>query len=72
MASGQRYAADASIIAAPKADWGPEAIDSNEAPRAVREYFETLDEAAFGAAPVDFTMNSSSQQPLKTSKSSQN
>ena len=58
LASGQRYAADASIIAAdanrqqstPKADWNPEAIDPNEAPRAVREYLETLDDAAFGAA----------------------
>jgi hypothetical protein len=51
LASGQRYAADASIIAAdanrqqstPKVDWDPEAIDPNEAPRAVREYLETLD-----------------------------
>ena len=58
LASGQRYAADASIIAAdanrqqstPKVDWDPEAIDPNEAPRAVREYLETLDDAAFGAA----------------------
>ncbi|MBO1257122.1 transposase [Alteromonas sp. 5E99-2] len=58
LASGQRYAADASIIAAdanrqkstPKADWNPEAIDPNDAPRAVREYLDTLDDAAFGAA----------------------
>ena len=58
LASGQRYAADASIIAAdanrqqstPKVDWDPEAIDPNVAPRAVREYLETLDDAAFGAA----------------------
>lgn len=58
LASGQRYAADASIIAAdanrqkstPKADWNPEAIDSTEAPLAVREYLDTLDDAAFGAA----------------------
>ena len=58
LASGQRYAADASIIAAdanrqkstPKADWNPEAIDPDDAPRAVREYLETLDDAAFGAA----------------------
>ena len=58
LASGQRYAADASIIAAdanrqkstPRADWNPETIDPNEAPRAVREYLETLDDAAFGAA----------------------
>lgn len=58
LASGQRYAADASIIAAdanrqqstPKADWNPEAINPDDAPRAVREYLETLDDAAFGAA----------------------
>jgi len=58
LASGQRYAADASIIAAdanrqnstPKADWNPETIDPADAPRAVREYLETLDDAAFGAA----------------------
>ena len=58
LASGQRYAADASIIAAdanrqnstPKVDWSPEAINPDDAPRAVREYLETLDEAAFGAA----------------------
>lgn len=58
LASGQRYAADASIIAAdanrqnstPKADWNPEVIKLDDAPRAVREYLETLDDAAFGAA----------------------
>lgn len=58
LASGQRYAADASIIAAdanrqhstPKADWNPEAINPDDAPRAVRAYLETLDDAAFGAA----------------------
>jgi hypothetical protein len=58
LASGQRYAADASIIAVdanrqkstPKADWNPEAIDPDDAPRAVREYLDTLDDAAFGAA----------------------
>jgi transposase len=58
LASGQRYATDASIIAAdanrqqstPKADWNPEAINPDDAPRAVREYLETLDDAAFGAA----------------------
>ena len=58
LASGQRYAADASIIAAdanrqnstPKADWNPDALDADEVPRAVREYLETLDDAAFGAA----------------------
>lgn len=58
LASGKRYAADASIIAAdanrqnstPKVDWSPDALDPSEAPRAVREYIETLDDAAFGAA----------------------
>ncbi len=58
LASGQRYAADASIIAAdanrqnstPKADWNPEVINPDDAPRAVQEYLETLDDAAFGAA----------------------
>ena len=58
LASGQRYAADASIIAAdanrqnstPRTDWTPEAINPDDAPRAVREYLETLDDAAFGAA----------------------
>ena len=58
LASGQRYAADASIIAAdanrqkssPKADWNPEAINPDDAPRAVREHLDTLDDAAFGAA----------------------
>ncbi|RBW50334.1 IS5/IS1182 family transposase, partial [Phaeobacter gallaeciensis] len=58
LASGQRYAADASIIAAdanrqkstPKADWNSEAIDPDDAARAVREYLDTLDDAAFGAA----------------------
>ena len=56
LASGQRYAADASIIAAnanrqnstPKADWDPETIKPAEAPRAVREYLDILDDAAFG------------------------
>lgn len=58
LASGQRYAADASIIAAdanrqkstPKADWNPDALDPDEVPRAVREYLDTLDDAAFDAA----------------------
>jgi hypothetical protein len=58
LASGQRYVADASIIAAnanrqkstPKADWSPDSIDPNEVPRAVRKYLNTLDDAAFGAA----------------------
>lgn len=69
LASGQRLAADASIIAAdanrqnstPKSDWQPGSIAPMDAPRAVREYLETLDDAAFGAAsPVEpkFTSHS--------------
>ncbi|MFW8596488.1 IS1182 family transposase [Cribrihabitans neustonicus] len=58
LASGQRFAADASLIQAdanrqnssPKADWAPEKITPEDAPRAVREYLATLDDAAFGAA----------------------
>lgn len=62
LASGQRFAADASIIQAdanrqnstPKADWQPDKIDPKEVPRAVREYLATLDDAAFGvASPVE-------------------
>jgi transposase len=58
LASGQRFAADASLIQAdanrqnstPQQEWAPETIDACEAPRAVREYLDTLDDAAFGAA----------------------
>ncbi|MEP3303636.1 MAG: IS1182 family transposase, partial [Roseibium sp.] len=58
LASGQRLAADASLIQAdanrqnstPQADWKPDRIDPSDAPRAVREYLETLDDEAFGAA----------------------
>lgn len=58
LASGQRFAADASLIQAdanrqnssPQQDWAPEKIKPEEAPRAVREYLATLDDAAFGAA----------------------
>lgn len=61
LASGERLAADASIVAADangqnssrQRDWVPEAIDPITATRAVREYLETLDDAAFGvASPV--------------------
>ena len=56
--SGQRLAADASLIEAdankqnstPKEDWDHSAIDPNDAPRAVKEYLDVLDDAAFGAA----------------------
>ena len=58
LVSGQRFAVDASLIAADanrqnsssKADWEVDKIDAEDAPRAVREYLATLDEAAFGAA----------------------
>ncbi|MCC6006086.1 MAG: IS1182 family transposase [Rhodobacteraceae bacterium] len=58
LVSGQRMAVDASLIAAdankqnstPKEDWDVSQIDPADAPRAIREYLDTLDEAAFGAA----------------------
>ena len=56
--SGQRMAVDASLIEAdankqnstPKEEWDAKQIDPADAPRAVREYLDSLDEAAFGAA----------------------
>ncbi|MEL6954991.1 MAG: IS1182 family transposase [Pseudomonadota bacterium] len=58
LVSGQRMAIDASLIEAdankqnstPKEEWDAADINSADAPRAVREYLDTLDEAAFGAA----------------------
>jgi transposase len=58
LVSGQRMAIDASLIeadanrqfSAPKEEWDTKRIDVDAAPRAVREYLDTLDEAAFGAA----------------------
>jgi IS5 family transposase len=58
LVSGQRLAIDASLIEAdankqnstPKEDWDVSAIDPADAPRAVKEYLEVLDDAAFGAA----------------------
>jgi len=58
LVSGQRFAADASLIEAdankqnstPKGDWDAGAIKPEDAPRAVREYLDVLDDAAFGAA----------------------
>lgn len=58
LVSGQRLAVDASLIEAdtnrqnssPPSEWNSNTINPEEAPRAVREYLETLDEAAFGAA----------------------
>ena len=58
LVSGQRMAVDASLIeadankqySAPKDEWDVGRIDKSAAPRAVKEYLDTLDEAAFGAA----------------------
>ena len=58
LVSGQRMAIDASLIEAdankqnstPKDEWDAASIDPADVPRAVREYLNTLDEAAFGAA----------------------
>jgi transposase len=58
LVSGQRFAVDASLIEADtnrqnsssQAEWHPEAIAPEDASRAVREYLDTLDDAAFGAA----------------------
>ncbi len=58
LVSGQRMAIDASLIeadanrqySAPQEQWDTSRIDVDAAPRAVREYPDTLDEAAFGAA----------------------
>jgi transposase len=58
LVGGQSFAVDASIIradanrrnATPIADWPAEKLDPEDAPRAVREYLATLDDAAFGAA----------------------
>lgn len=58
LVGGERFAVDASIIradankqnAAPIDAWPAERLDPATAPRAVREYLDTLDDAAFGAA----------------------
>jgi hypothetical protein len=58
LVSGQRLAVDASPIEADtnrqnstsKEEWDADKINPEDAPRAVREYLETLDDAAFGAA----------------------
>jgi len=58
LVSGQRFAIDASLIEAdankqnstPKEDWDHSAIDPADAPRAVKEYLDVLDDATFGAA----------------------
>jgi len=58
LVSGQRFAVDASLIEADtnrqnsssQSEWEPDKIDAEDTPRAVRDYLETLDDAAFGAA----------------------
>ena len=58
LVGGQGFAADASLIVADvqkqnssnPEDWEERAITPEEAPRAVREYLDALDDAAFGAA----------------------
>lgn len=58
LVGGDRFAVDASLIAAdvnrqnaaPIDDWPAERLDPRDAPRAVREYLDTLDDSAFGAA----------------------
>jgi transposase len=58
LVGGTGFAVDASLITAdvarmnssPQREWDINAIDPQEAPRAVREYLATLDDAAFGAA----------------------
>eukprot|EP00581_Thalassiosira_minuscula_P026132 CAMPEP_0184405276 /NCGR_PEP_ID=MMETSP0738-20130409/545_1 /TAXON_ID=385413 /ORGANISM="Thalassiosira miniscula, Strain CCMP1093" /LENGTH=208 /DNA_ID=CAMNT_0026761691 /DNA_START=225 /DNA_END=848 /DNA_ORIENTATION=+ len=58
LASGQRMAVDASLIeadankqfSASREEWDTNRINVEAAPRAVKEYLDTLDEAAFGAA----------------------
>ncbi len=58
LVGGQGFAADASLIvadvqkqnsSAPE-DWEERAVTADDAPRAVREYLDALDDAAFGAA----------------------
>jgi transposase len=55
---GEIFATDASIIEAdanrqnstPKEEWDSTSLDAETVPRAVREYLDVLDDAAFGAA----------------------
>jgi len=79
LVSGQSFAADASLIEAdankqnstPKEDWDRSAISSKDAPRAVREFLDVLDDAAFGAATMvesKFTSHSEpASQPMDRS-----
>ena len=58
LVGGEVFAADASIICAdankqnstPKEEWNSDRLDPSTVPRAVKEYLEVLDDAAFGAA----------------------
>jgi transposase len=58
LVGGEHFAVDASLIRADankqnstsKEEWNPATIDPESAPRAVREYLDVLDDAAFGAA----------------------
>jgi hypothetical protein len=58
LVGGHGFAVDASLIEADvdrqnssaQMDWDTNAIDPEDAPRAVREYLDVLDDKAFGAA----------------------
>lgn len=58
LVGGDIFATDASIIRAdankqnstPKEEWNPTSLDPDDVPRAVKEYIDVLDDAAFGAA----------------------
>ena len=58
LVGGDIFATDASIIRAdankqnstPREEWNPDRLDPTTVPRAVKEYLEVLDDAAFGAA----------------------
>jgi hypothetical protein len=58
---GERFATDASLISADanrqnstsKEEWDPTAIDPNDAPKAVQEYLDDLDDEAFGEATLN-------------------
>ncbi len=58
LVGGEGFAVDASLIRADvqkqnssnPEDWAAREICSDDAPRAVREYLDTLDDEAFGAA----------------------
>ncbi len=58
LVGGDIFATDASIIRAdankqnstPREEWNPDRLDPATVPRAVKEYLEVLDDAAFGAA----------------------